>query len=88
MVRSRAWREGYASYRRGDPAEFVERGTKALSYEYGRLTAAYLHGKGRVMPWISDRRPLPERLVPYMAHALIECAEDREDLGEDDAEMP
>jgi hypothetical protein len=74
MVRSRAWREGYASCRRGDDADFMHRGTKALSYEYGRLTAAYLKGEGQPVPWGSERRPLPDRLAPYFARALIECA--------------
>jgi len=74
MVRSYAWREGYASARRGDPPDFVHRGRRTLSYEYGRLTAAYLRGQGREVPWIMSHRPLPERLVPYFAEALLECA--------------
>lgn len=74
MVRSRAWRAGYAACRRGENARFLERGSKALAYEYGRLTAAWLIGEGRGLPWISERRPLPERLVHDMAAALLDCA--------------
>src|SRR6056297_151550 len=73
MVRSRAWRAGYASARRGEDAQFMERGTKALAYEYGRLTAAWLRGEGQLLPWVSERRPLPDYLVRYMAEALMDC---------------
>jgi len=74
MVRSRAWRAGYASARRGEDAQFMDRGTKALAYEYGRLTAAWLRGEGQLLPWVSERRPLPDYLVRYMAEALMDCA--------------
>src|SRR6056297_1166842 len=73
MVRSRAWRAGYASARRGEDAQFMDRGTKALAYEYGRLTAAWLRGEGQLLPLISERRPLPDYLVRYMAEALMAC---------------
>jgi len=56
----------------GAPEPHIERETKALAYEYGRLTAAYLKGKGRPVPWISDHRPLPDYHVPYLASALHE----------------
>ena len=73
MVRSRAWREGYASVRRGENARFIDRGTKALAYEYGRLTAAHLKGRGAPLPWIAERRPLPDRHLDYLAGALLRC---------------
>ena len=88
MVRSRAWREGYASCCRGEGAEFMERGTKALSYEYGRLTAAYLKGEGQPVPWVSERRPLPDRLTPYFARALMECAKCRAGADHEEIEEP
>lgn len=76
MVRSRAWREGYAGFRRGDNARFIERGTKALAYEYGRLTAAYLKGENAPLPWVSETRPLPDRYVGFFAEALLHCIQE------------
>ena len=74
MVRSRAWRLGYESYRLKEEPSFVGRGDKTLAYEYGRLTAAYLQGKGEFLNRLPVARPLPEHLVPRYADALRACA--------------
>ena len=76
MVRSRAWRQGYESFRLGQPPEFIGRGTKSLAYEYGRLTAAFLSGQGQRLRRVSTTRPINEHYVPQFADALMQCAAD------------
>ena len=80
MVRSRAWREGFDSYRRGAPPDYGARGPKALAYEYGRLTAAYLEGQGLRLRPVSARRPVNPHDVPALAEALRRAAVGRFDL--------
>ena len=77
MVRSRAWRLGYESYRLGQDPEFITRGDKTLAYEYGRLTAAFLKGRGTSLPRIPPARPTREDLVPAMANALWACVRNK-----------
>ncbi|WWR46497.1 hypothetical protein RZ517_17295 [Roseovarius sp. S88] len=72
MVRSRVWREGYESYRRGQPPVFGEHGHKTLAYEYGRLVAAYLCGKGHRLVHVQTTRPLYEPHAEVFAQALEE----------------
>lgn len=79
MVRSRAWRQGYESFRLGDAPEFDGRGRKSLAYEYGRLTAAYLQGRGQHLRRVSPARPLNEHYVPDLAVALTRCLEENAD---------
>ena len=74
MVRSRAWREGYESYRRGEPPGFSGRRSQVLAYEYGRLTAAFLKGEGEQLLRVSPYRPVNRHYVPYLAAALTRCA--------------
>ncbi len=76
MVRSRAWRMGYESVRLNKPPEFDGRGRAALSYEYGRLTAAYLKGQGQQLLRVSPVRPVNEGYVPKLAEALRRCVLD------------
>lgn len=73
MVRSRAWREGYESFRRGEPPVFSGRGAKSLAYEYGRQTAAYLRGRGERLLPVPTTRPLYSPYVPPLAAALRDC---------------
>lgn len=74
MVRSRAWREGYESFRLGEPPDYAARGPKALAYEYGRLTAACMKGEGQTLRRVSPRRPVNEHYVPALAAALKRSA--------------
>lgn len=76
MVRSRAWREGYESFRLGETPRFVGRGDKTLAYEYGRLTAAYLRGQGVFLVRLPVARPLGDLHVPRLAAALMACVGD------------
>lgn len=76
MVRSRAWRQGYESFRLGQPPEFTGRRNKSLAYEYGRLTAAYLRGRGEQLRRVSTTRPINEHYVPQLAEALVRCVAD------------
>lgn len=73
MVRSRAWRQGYESFRLNQPPEFIGRGTKSLAYEYGRLTAAFLLGEGERLRRVSTTRPINDHYVPHFADALMQC---------------
>jgi len=74
MVRSRAWRMGYESFRLGQPPDYSGPGSGALAYEYGRLTAAYLSGQGLRLRRLSVARPVNEHYVPQLADALKRCA--------------
>ena len=74
MVRSRAWRHGYEAFRLGKPLDYDGHRSKALAYEYGRLTAAFLKSQGRQLIRISTTRPICEAHVPALAEALILCA--------------
>lgn len=76
MVRSRAWRTGYESFRLGRAPEFTGRRSKVLAYEYGRLTAAYLKGQGAQLRRMSPDRPVNEHYVPAMAQALLQAMVD------------
>ena len=78
MVRSRAWREGYESFRRGDDPAFGAHGRRSLAYEYGRLSAAYLRARGAQLPMVSTMRPVNEHYLPQFVDALMHIA----DLGE------
>lgn len=80
MVRSRAWREGYESFRRGAPPDYGARGPKALAYEYGRLTAASMQGEGQRLRLVSARRPVNAHDLPALAQALKRAAVGRFDL--------
>lgn len=71
MVRSRAWREGYEAFRRGEPLDFAGPKSKTLAYEYGRFTAAYLKAEGERLPLITSRRPINEAHVDRMAAAML-----------------
>lgn len=71
MVRSRAWRQGYEAFRRGEALDYVGPRSKTLAYEYGRQTAAYLKGQGTVLPRVTARRPVNEHYVPALAEALL-----------------
>ncbi|MEO3413278.1 hypothetical protein AAFO92_01340 [Roseovarius sp. CAU 1744] len=75
MVRSRAWRYGYEDFRLGAPLHFAGHRNKALAYEYGRLTAAFLKSQGRQLTRISTTRPLNEAYVPDLTHALMDCVQ-------------
>ena len=79
MVRSRAWRYGYEDFRLGAPLDFSGHRSKALAYEYGRLTAAFLKSEGRQLIRISTTRPISETLVPELVEALIECVQVHQD---------
>ena len=70
MVRSRAWRQGFEAFRRGEPLDYAGPRTKSLAYEYRRLTAAYLTGQGRQLRWVTSTRPVNEHYVPELAAAL------------------
>ncbi len=74
MIRSRAWREGYESFRLGKPPEFGAHGRKSLAYEYGRLSAAFIRSKGQQLPRVSATRPLNEHYVPQLVRALSQVA--------------
>jgi len=74
MVRSRAWRYGYEDFRLGAPLDFAGHRSKALAYEYGRLTAAYLKSRGKQLIRISTTRPISETYVPGLAEALVQCS--------------
>lgn len=74
MVRSRAWRTGYESFRLGQPPEYAGHGSGALAYEYGRLTAAYLRGQGLQLRRLPTSRPVNDHYVPQLAKALSRCA--------------
>lgn len=74
MVRSRAWRHGYEDFRRGAPLDYSGHRSKALAYEYGRLTAAYLRSRGWQLIRISTTRPISDVYVPDLAAALVECS--------------
>ena len=84
MVRSRAWRHGYEDFRLGAPLVFSGHRSKALAYEYGRLTAAYLQSCGQQLIRISTTRPISEVYVPDLAKALEQCAR----IGAADWENP
>lgn len=73
MVRLRAWRYGYEAFRLGLPLEYSGRRSKALAYEYGRLTAAFLKSQGRPLLRISTTRPISEVYVKDLAKALTQC---------------
>ena len=73
MVRSRAWRQGYESFRLGEPPDFAGHRSKSLAYEYGRLCAAYLQGEGEQLLRVSTTRPINEHYVPQLAEALLRC---------------
>lgn len=77
MVCSRAWREGYESFRLGAPPEFDGHKSKCLSYEYGRLTAALLRSEGARLLRVSTTRPLYDTYIPYLAEALVRAAQGR-----------
>ena len=70
MVRSKAWRMGYESCRLGEPPEYLGPRAKALAYEYGRLTAAYLEGEGVRLKRVTPTRPVNDAYVPHLAEAL------------------
>lgn len=70
MVRSRAWREGFESFRLGDQPEYLDRGRQSLAYEYGRLTAAYLAGRGERLPRIPTGRRPCDHVVTRLARTL------------------
>ena len=70
MVRSRAWRQGFEAFRRGEPLDYAGPRAKSLAYEYGRLTAAWLTGQGLPLRWVSSTRPINEHYVPELAEAL------------------
>jgi hypothetical protein len=57
MVRSRAWREGYESFRLRLPPDYAHRGRHTLAYEYGRQTAAWLKGRDEPLPRVPANRP-------------------------------
>ncbi len=73
MVRSRAWRQGYESFRKGEPPAYDGRRSKCLAYEYGRLTAAHLTSQGVQLVRVSPLRPVNEAYVPDLARALLDC---------------
>ncbi|MEL7252561.1 MAG: hypothetical protein AAGL23_00195 [Pseudomonadota bacterium] len=70
MIRSRAWRMGYESYRLGEAPDYLGPRAKALAYEYGRLTAAYLKGEGVRLKRVTPTRPVNDAYVPDLAAAL------------------
>ena len=70
MVRSRIWREGYESYRLGQKPIYGGYGRKALAYEYGRLVAAHLRGRGHRLIRVQTTRPMYEPYVPVFVDAL------------------
>lgn len=70
MIRSRAWRQGYESFRLGKEPEYLGPRAKALAYEYGRLTAAYLQGQGIQLKRVTPTRPVNDAYVPHLAAAL------------------
>ncbi len=72
MVRSRAWREGYESFRLGEPPVFAGRGRKSLAYEYGRQVAAYLKGRDNRLVRVSTTRPVNEHYIPALTDALTQ----------------
>ncbi|MEM7073513.1 MAG: hypothetical protein AAGA28_18340 [Pseudomonadota bacterium] len=74
MVRSRAWRRGYESFRLGEPPSFDGHRSKCLCYEYGRLTAALMRGEGQQLLLISARRPMFDGYVPSLVDALLRVA--------------
>lgn len=75
MVRSRAWREGYESFRLGKALDFAGPKSKTLAYEYGRFTAACLTGEGARLPRITPSRPINEAYVGPMAAAMLRALE-------------
>ena len=72
MVRSRAWREGYESFRLGQPPIYAGRGRKSLAYEYGRQVAAFLKGRNKRLVRVSTTRPVNEHYVPTLTNALTQ----------------
>jgi len=72
MVRSRTWREGYESFRLGQPPVFGTHGSKSLAYEYGRLAAAFLRGQDQHLVRVSTTRPINEHYVRQLADALTQ----------------
>ncbi len=74
MVRSKAWRLGYESFRLGKPPDYLGPRAKALAYEYGRLTAAYLQGQGHHLRRVTPTRPVNEAYVLDLAAALENAA--------------
>ena len=78
MVRSRAWREGYESFRRGKDPAFIGPRSKSLAYEYGRLTAAYLAGRGQRLDRVPTTRPLYNAYLPQLTDALLRCVDELE----------
>ncbi len=70
MVRSRSWREGYESYRLGQPPIYGVYRRKALAYEYGRLVAAFLHGRDGRLVRVQTTRPVNEHYIPIFVDAL------------------
>jgi hypothetical protein len=70
MVRSRAWRLGYESFRLGHEPDYLGPRAKALAYEYGRLTAAYMQGQGVHLKRVTPTRPVNDAYVPDLARAL------------------
>ncbi len=74
MVRSRAWRQGYESYRKGEAPDFAGRGRRALAYEYGRLTAALLSSEGQSLHRVSAARPVNPHHLPGLVRALRRAA--------------
>ncbi len=70
MVRSRAWRMGYESFRLGKEPDYLGPRAKALAYEYGRLTAAYLQGQGVQLKRVTPTRPVNDAYIPHLSDAL------------------
>ncbi|MEM7732368.1 MAG: hypothetical protein AAF280_06230 [Pseudomonadota bacterium] len=70
MIRSRAWRMGYESFRLGQPPDYLGPRAKSLAYEYGRLTAAYLKGEGVRLKRVTPTRPVNDAYVPGLTAAL------------------
>ncbi|MEO1138728.1 MAG: hypothetical protein AAFW87_04650 [Pseudomonadota bacterium] len=77
MVRSRTWRQGYESFRLGEPPKFDGHKSKCLSYEYGRLTAALLSSEGERLLQVPTTRPLYDTYVPYLAEALLRATQEQ-----------
>ncbi len=77
MVRSRSWREGYESYRLGQTPDYGAYRRQALAYEYGRLVAAFLHGRNGRLVRVQTTRPVNEHYVPAFVDVLTQV------LGED-----
>ncbi|MEM8774997.1 MAG: hypothetical protein AAGF53_08180 [Pseudomonadota bacterium] len=74
MVRSRSWRIGYESFRKGEKPEFDGHRSKCLSYEYGRLTAAWMRSEGQQLLQVPTTRPIYDAYVPHLADALMHAA--------------